>query len=59
MKIGRRLGVGLGLLLTAAFSFAHAQDPQPEFGTGWTDKTSVSAEKYMVAAANPHAVRPG
>ena len=59
MKIGRRLGVGLGLLLTAAFSFAHAQDPQPEFGAGWTDKTSVSAKKYMVAAANPHAVRAG
>ena len=59
MKIGRRLGSGFALLLAAAFSFAHAQDPQPESGTGWTDKASISAKKFMVAAANTHAVKAG
>lgn len=59
MKIGRRLGGALALLLAAALSVAHAQDPQPESGTGWTDKEAVSGTSFMVAAANPHAVRAG
>jgi len=60
MKFGRWLGGGFALLTaTTCFSFAQAQDPQPEFGTGWQDKTSVVAERFMVAAANPHAVRAG
>ena len=60
MKFGRWLGGGFALLTaTTCFSFAQAQDPQPESGTGWQDKTSVVAERFMVAAANPHAVRAG
>ena len=31
---------------------AAAQQPQPESGTGWADRTSVVAEKFMVAAAS-------
>lgn len=59
MTTGRWLGGGLTLLLAAAFSFAQAQDPQPEHGTGWDDKRSVKAGRFMVAAANPHAVQAG
>jgi len=47
------------LLLGVAVSFGHAQDPQPESGTGWLDKRSVTGDRFMVAAANPHAVRAG
>ena len=59
MKSGRWLGVSLTLLLVTAFSFAHAQDPQPEAGSGWEHKVSVTAERFMVAAANSYAVRAG
>ncbi|NKB55000.1 MAG: gamma-glutamyltransferase [Alphaproteobacteria bacterium] len=59
MKAGRRLG-GILILLTAVFAFqAQAQDPQPESGSGWEDKQSVTGSRFMVAAANPHAVRAG
>ncbi len=38
---------------------ALAQDPQPEIGYGWEDKSSVSGSQFMVSAANPHAVKAG
>jgi len=34
---------------------APAQDPAPEAESGWTDKEAVRGERWMVAAANPHA----
>lgn len=51
-------GLVFGFLTAIAFS-AHAQDPQPESGSGWQDKKSVEGTRFMVAAANPHAVRAG
>ena len=36
-----------------------AQSPAPEHPSGWRDKTSRVAEKFMVAAANPHAAKAG
>ena len=59
MKSGRWLGVSLTLLLVTAFSFSYAQDPQPEAGSGWRNKVSVTAERFMVAAANSYAVHAG
>ena len=59
MKSGRWLGVSLTLLLVPAFSFSYAQDPQPEAGSGWRNKVSVTAERFMVAAANSYAVHAG
>ena len=59
MKQGRRLVGVVALVLFAALSSAQAQDPQPETGTGWQDKQSVTGHRFMVAAANPHAVRAG
>ena len=50
---------GIALLLAALALPTTAQDPQPERGTGWRDKGSVTADQFMVAAANPHAVRAG
>jgi gamma-glutamyltranspeptidase/glutathione hydrolase len=43
-------------------STAYAQDSAqraPEIATGYTEKTGVVAEKYMVASANPHASAAG
>lgn len=48
----------LGFLAAIAFS-VQAQEPQPESGSGWQDKQSVKGTRFMVAAANPHAVRAG
>ena len=36
-----------------------AQDIAPEAATGHTDKTSVTADKFMIAAANPLAAKAG
>lgn len=59
MKLKWQLrGLILGFLAAIAFS-AQAQDPQPESGSGWQDKQSVEGTRFMVAAANPHAVRAG
>ena len=38
---------------------AAAQKPAPEHPSGWTDKQAVTARRWMVAAANPHAVDAG
>ena len=35
------------------------QDPQPEIGYGWEDKSSVEGEEFMISAANPLAVKAG
>ena len=49
-----------GLLAGAVLATSsHAQDPQPEIGYGWEDKTSVVGSKFMVSAANPLAVKAG
>lgn len=49
-----------GLLALVCMPFwATAQDIQPERGSGRTDKQTVSAKDFMVAAANPHAVAAG
>ena len=59
MKIKWQLGsLFLGLLAAITFS-AQAQGPQPESGSGWQDKQSIEGTRFMVAAANPHAVRAG
>lgn len=62
LSLGRRfiptvLSAGLMVPLLGAVGFA--QDPQPEEGNGWDDKTSVRAEEFMVAAAHPLAVKAG
>lgn len=46
------------LLLVALFLplASLAQKPSPEHPSGWTDKAPVTAKRWMVAAANPHAV---
>lgn len=49
------MGVAASLGLGAAF----AQDPQPEGGTGRLSKESVTAQKFMVSAANPLAAQAG
>jgi len=36
-----------------------SQDVQPEGASGRTEKKTVTAERFMVAAANPHAVEAG
>jgi gamma-glutamyltranspeptidase / glutathione hydrolase len=48
-------------LLVACFApaVALAQKPAPEHPSGWTDKQPVAAKRWMVAAANPHAVEAG
>ncbi len=48
-------------VVTALFLFgpAAAQDPQPEESTGTKSQEAVRAERFMVAAANPHAVEAG
>ncbi|WP_228895502.1 gamma-glutamyltransferase [Pseudoduganella aquatica] len=50
------------LLAAQSASTAYAQDSAqraPEIATGYTEKTGVVAEKYMVASANPHASAAG
>ncbi|MYN07433.1 gamma-glutamyltransferase [Pseudoduganella aquatica] len=50
------------LLAAQSASIAYAQDSAqraPEIATGYTEKTGVVAEKYMVASANPHASAAG
>ncbi len=59
MKSGWRSACVLALFLTASAISAQAQDPQPESGSGWIDKEPVKGSRFMVAAANPHAVRAG
>ena len=46
------------VLALGAVAAAHAQ-PVPEGPSGWTDKTAVTARRFMIAAANPHAVDAG
>ncbi|CAN7494890.1 gamma-glutamyltransferase [Pseudoduganella sp. LjRoot289] len=59
------LALAAALLAAAAASPVHAQDARavqeraPEIATGYTEKTGVSAERFMVAAANPHATNAG
>ncbi|WP_350334721.1 gamma-glutamyltransferase [Coralliovum pocilloporae] len=48
-----------GSMLAVSVQAGLAQDPQPEQGYGWEDKTSVQADNFMVAAAHPMAVKAG
>ena len=36
-----------------------AQDVAPEPSSGYTEKKAVTAKKFMIATANPHATRAG
>ncbi|MEO9899584.1 gamma-glutamyltransferase [Nisaea sp.] len=49
------VAVGLGLIGGTAF----AADIQPEGPSGLTEQTGATAKRFMVAAANPHAVEAG
>ncbi len=59
MKRAARLWRAGAFSIAVFVASAQAQDPQPESGSGWEDKQSVKASRFMVAAANPHAVRAG
>ncbi len=53
----KALALAAALLCTLPL---HAQDSRaPEIATGWQDKPGWSAQKYMVAAANPLATEAG
>ena len=49
---------GTVLLAMSGFGVV-AQSLAPEHPSGWRDKTSVTAKRFMVAAANPHATQAG
>ena len=53
------LVVGSGLLAFAFGAVAQPRATAPEHPSGWTDKQPVSAKRWMVAAANPHATQAG
>jgi gamma-glutamyltranspeptidase/glutathione hydrolase len=59
------LALAAALLVSATGHLAWAQDARgtperaPEIATGYTEKRGVTAEKFMVAAANPHATDAG
>lgn len=58
------LALAAALLATLAAPFTIAQENRgleraPEIATGYADKQGYTAEKYMVAAANPHATDAG
>ncbi|MDV6315248.1 gamma-glutamyltransferase [Idiomarina sp. HP20-50] len=46
-------------VLSACSPVAEREVREPEAATGFAEKTAVTAEKFMVAAANPHAVDAG
>lgn len=48
-----------GFITWVAIAPAQAQDVAPEAATGRSDKTSVTAHNYMIAAANPLAAQAG
>ena len=56
MRITGKLTLCLVMALSGP---ASAQDPAPEIGYGWEDKHSVTAESFMVSAANPLAAQAG
>ncbi|MDH3694689.1 MAG: gamma-glutamyltransferase [Gammaproteobacteria bacterium] len=56
-SIMQRTALWLALFLTANICFA--LDVQPEQGTGWTNKKSVRAEKFIVTTAHPVATETG
>ncbi len=55
----RKFCKSLLLLALLWSSNCPALDVQPEQGTGWTDKKSVQADKFMVSSAHPLATRAG
>lgn len=46
-------------VLTACSPVSEQETREPEAATGFADKSAVTAEDFMVAAANPHAVDAG
>ncbi|MCA1767419.1 MAG: gamma-glutamyltransferase, partial [Idiomarina sp.] len=46
-------------ILSACSPVSEQEVREPEAATGFSDKAAVSSEKFMVAAANPHAVDAG
>ncbi len=51
--------IGLALGLAAWTGVAWAQAPAPEAASGWTSKQAVTAQRFMVVAANPLASEAG
>ena len=55
----KAIALALAALCCTSFPL-HAQDNRaPEISTGWQDKAGWSAQKFMVAAANPLATEAG
>lgn len=46
-------------VLTACAPVSEQETREPEAATGFAEKSAVTADKFMVAAANPHAVDAG
>jgi gamma-glutamyltranspeptidase/glutathione hydrolase len=46
-------------VLTACSPVSEQETREPEAATGFAEKSAVTADKFMVAAANPHAVDAG
>lgn len=46
-------------ILTACSPVSEQETREPEAATGFAEKSAVTADKFMVAAANPHAVDAG
>lgn len=61
----RSIAAAAGLCLAASLSFSTAfaqlapQDAAPEAGSGFTAKKAVTAKRFMIATANPHASAAG
>ncbi|UTY55807.1 gamma-glutamyltransferase [Massilia sp. erpn] len=53
------LALAAALLGGLAHAPIHAQERAPEIATGYAEKAGWTAQKYMVAAANPHASEAG
>lgn len=50
----------LGIVLLPLAAISHAQtDAAPERPAGWTEKSPVTSERFMIATANPLATRAG
>ena len=57
------LRLTIAALMVVVCGWAHGQDAAdniaPEIATGISDRQTVSARRFMVAAANPYAVKAG
>ncbi|HAA93836.1 MAG TPA: gamma-glutamyltransferase [Rhodospirillaceae bacterium] len=58
-KSSRFVKIVTTLLVAISISNAPAWAQQPEVSSGYTEKTAVYGKRFMIAAANPHAVKAG